>query len=44
MSTEDNYWLDFVRGLPLEKYGKITTVKTWIVDKLSYSDLWRDYR
>lgn len=44
MDIEDHYWSDFIQGWPLEKYGDIIIVKMWKIDRLSSSDLWRDYR
>jgi hypothetical protein len=33
-AEENNYWRDFIQGNSLKKYGKIKTIKRWIVDKL----------
>lgn len=38
-NLEDRYWRDFIFGVNLEKYGKITTVKQWRVDKNIVSHL-----
>jgi hypothetical protein len=36
---EYRYWIDFIRGNSLDKYGNIQIIKTWYVDKFIASDI-----
>jgi hypothetical protein len=35
---EDEYWRDFFKGLPLDKYG-VHVIQTWNIDKFKAAEL-----